>query len=89
MAFLKRVFGAAGSKPKPEGQPEPAAGSTAADEAPEDEEARELELLRAEAMRLDNDLLQRQLRYVDRSWVPPREGGDRRADDADRATGEG
>jgi hypothetical protein len=51
-----------------------------------DEEARYRALMRAEAIRLDDDLLQRQLRFADRAWVPPREGGERRADDADGRT---
>ncbi len=46
-----------------------------------DEAARERELLLAEARRLDDDLIQRQLRYADRSWTPPAQGGERRADD--------
>ena len=31
--------------------------------------------------RLDDELIQRQLRYADRSWTPPAQGGERRADD--------
>ena len=46
-----------------------------------DEAERERELLLAEARRLDDDLIQRQLRYADRSWTPPPQGGVRRADD--------
>jgi ABC-2 type transport system ATP-binding protein len=34
--------------------------------------------------RLD-ELRQRQLRYADRAWTPPRQGGERRADDEDAA----
>jgi len=45
-----------------------------------DERAYELDLLRAEQSRLD-DLRQRQLRYADRAWTPPSQGGERRADD--------
>lgn len=72
MSFLKRLFGGG----EPPATP-PADGSpSAADEA-----ARERELLLAEARRLDDDLIQRQLRYADRSWTPPSQGGDRRADD--------
>jgi len=43
------------------------------------EAARELDLLRADAARLNDPLLQRQLRFADRSWTPPAEGGSRRA----------
>jgi hypothetical protein len=74
MSFFKRLFGG-GESPVA-----PAADETrsAADEA-----ARERELLLAEARRLDDDLIQRQLRYADRSWTPPPQGGERRADDED------
>jgi hypothetical protein len=47
-----------------------------------DERAYELDLLRGEQERLD-ELAQRQLRYADYAWEPPRQGGDRRADDTD------
>jgi hypothetical protein len=39
-------------------------------------------LARAEQDRLD-DLSQRQLRYAAYAWQPPRQGGERRADDDD------
>ena len=47
------------------------------------EAARELDLLRADAARLNDPLLQRQLRFADRSWTPPAEGGSRRAGEGD------
>jgi hypothetical protein len=72
MSFLKRLFG--GGEPATT-QPVDEAQSAA------DEAARERELLLAEAHRLDDDLIQRQLRYADRSWTPPTQGGERRADD--------
>ena len=46
-----------------------------------EEAAYERELLRAEAARLGDELLERQLRFADRSWTPPAQGGPRRADD--------
>ena len=50
---------------------------------PDDEErAHELELARFEQARSD-DLMRRQQRYADRSWTPPAQGGERRAEDAD------
>jgi hypothetical protein len=52
------------------------------DEIAAEERTRELELLRDEQARLD-ELVLRQQRYADRSWVPPRQGGERRAEDAD------
>jgi hypothetical protein len=84
MAFLRRWFpgrardhgGTAGGTAVPKGPTD--SGST-----PEpDERDRERELLRAEAERLD-ELQQRQLRYADRAWTPPAQGGERRADDED------
>ena len=69
-----------------------ASGAGGAADAPgspagEDEAERERRLLREEGERLDDDLIQRQLRYADRSWVPAAQGGERRADD--RENGEG
>jgi hypothetical protein len=73
MAFLKRLFG---------GSPRPASTGVEPDvTSPFDEAARERELLLEEARRLDDDLIQRQLRYADRAWTPPPQGGTRRADD--------
>ena len=73
MSFLKRLLG----------------GASADDATPErtpaellaDEQERDRELLLAEARRMDDDLIQRQLRYADRSWTPPAQGGTRRSDD--------
>jgi hypothetical protein len=73
VSFLRRLFGGPADEPEP--TPDPG-------EADADERARELELLRGEQARLD-DLRQRQLRYADRAWTPPPQGGDRRADDPD------
>ena len=66
------------------------APSQAADEltAYEAERQYELELAREEARRLD-ELQQRQLKYADRSWTPPRQGGERRADDEEAGSAEG
>jgi hypothetical protein len=61
--------------------------ATSAADPDADERKRERELLRAEAERLD-ELQQRQLRYANRAWTPPPQGGERRADDED-AAGEG
>jgi hypothetical protein len=78
MGFLKRFFGGGGSEPD---------GPTDTDRADPgdidaDERARDLELARGEQDRLD-ELRQRQLRYADYAWQPPRQGGERRADDED------
>jgi hypothetical protein len=74
VSFLKRLFG---GESKDAGNTQPAASSS---EIAADEQAHELEILREEARRLD-ELQQRQLRYADRAWTPPAQGGDRRADD--------
>jgi hypothetical protein len=81
VGFLRRFRGGA-----PDPEPEagvPASGDDEGDGMPtaEDEVARDRELMREESRRLDDDLLQRQMRYADRSWTPPAQGGPRRADD--------
>lgn len=90
MSFLRRLFGggdeAAASTADAEAasgleQPEP---EVDADEA---ERRHELEVLRAEAERLDS-LRQRQLRYASHAWTPPSQGGERRADDEDASARE-
>ena len=93
MDALRRLFG--GSSPAPERDEDAGAaidsGSPDASSSPEEldaeERARELELLRAEQERLD-DLVLRQQRYADRSWVPPTQGGPRRSDDGEDDKGE-
>ena len=80
MGFLKRLFGGAGAR---------SGDSTTSDPAePVDVDAaerdRDLELARGEQDRLD-ELSQRQLRYAKYAWQPPRQGGDRRADDDESA----
>jgi hypothetical protein len=57
------------------------------DDVDAEERARELELLRGEQERLD-ELIVRQQRYSDRSWVPPSQGGTRRSDDGEASPGE-
>jgi hypothetical protein len=75
MSFLKRLFGTDGSAPAEAAAPvDPAA-------AQDEENARDRELMRGEAERLDDELIQRQMRYADRAWTPPAQGGTRRADD--------
>jgi hypothetical protein len=75
MSFLKRLFGGDGSTPA--GSVTPVDPATALDE----ENARDRELMRDEAQRLDDELIQRQMRYADRAWTPPAQGGTRRSDD--------
>ena len=75
MSFLRRLLGGDAREPEPEA---PSSADLVADE-----QERERELLRADAARLDDDLIQRQMRYADRSWTPPAQGTDRRADEAE------
>jgi hypothetical protein len=84
MGFLKRLFGGAGS-----GSGHPTT-SDPADPVDIDaaERARDLELARGEQDRLD-ELSQRQLRYADYAWQPPKQGGERRADDDDKTQNPG
>lgn len=49
-------------------------------DADEEERLHERELMLLENERLD-DLRRRQLKYADRAWTPPAQGGDLRADD--------
>jgi hypothetical protein len=76
MDKLRRLFG--GGDPLTSREITPADPSSIA----ADERAYELDLLRDEQDRLD-ELAQRQLRYAEYSWEPPRQGGERRAEDAD------
>ena len=78
MSFLRRLLGGDPKEPK-----EPAAPAPSSADLVAEEQERERELLRADAARLDDDLIQRQMRYADRSWTPPAQGTDRRSDDAE------
>jgi hypothetical protein len=75
VSFLRRLFA---REPEQASDPEPVEATD------DDERALELELARSEQARLD-DLQQRQLRYAHHAWTPPAQGGERRADDEDRA----
>ena len=77
MGFLRRLFGGDGSDAPGGEAGDVLAGSATIDE---EERARELELARFDQERV-SDLVRRQQRYAARSWTPPPEGGDRRADD--------
>jgi hypothetical protein len=89
MGFLRRLLGGdRGANASPDeaggdqGSDEPAGPADVDDE----ERVRELELARFEQDRTD-DLVRRQQRYADRSWTPPAQGGERRADDGEKASG--
>lgn len=84
MGFLRRLLGGTdASDDAPGDLPAPAASPPTAADLVAEEQERERELLREDALRLDNELIQRQLFYADRSWTPPAQGGTRRADDED------
>jgi hypothetical protein len=87
MGFLRRFLGAGRESERRGGADADADrpdGRTDVDEPvdpDEAERAHELELARFEQERTD-DLVRRQQLYADRSWTPPAQGGERRADDA-------
>lgn len=81
MSFLRRVLGGGGERPARDAASD--AASPGRTDPVADEIERDRRLLREEAERLDDALIQRQLRYADRAWVPPVQGGSRRADDAE------
>jgi hypothetical protein len=94
MGFLRRLLGGGAPSDAAPAAPNPATETIDGADAPPPpdparpvdldaaERAYELDVLREEGARLD-DLTQRQLKYARYSWQPPRQGGDRRADDAD------
>jgi hypothetical protein len=87
MGLLRRLFGGGATDANPDrdasaADPEGALEAPTAAEVDAEERARELELLREEQERLD-ELVLRQQRYADRSWVPPAQGGTRRSDDGE------
>ena len=79
MGFLRRLLG--GDRPADRSPDDVDADGAPAD-LDEEERAHDLELARFEQDRTD-DLVRRQQRYADRSWTPPAQGGERRADDGD------
>jgi hypothetical protein len=78
VGFLRRLLGGS-SEPDDAARAQTPPVDAATAEA--DEAEREREILRADQARLNDELLQRQLRYADRSWTPPAQGGTRRSDD--------
>jgi len=83
MGFLKRLLGGGSTESGKAAAVDAGSASGSGDPAL-DEIERDRVLLREEALRLNDDLIQRQLRYADRSWTPPPQGGTRRAEDGDR-----
>ena len=80
MERLRRLFGGGAEPASAESKP------ADPDAIAADERAYELDLLRGEQERLD-ELAQRQLRYAEYAWEPPRQGGERRAEDSDEPGG--
>ena len=80
MSFLRRLLGG-GDRDDSADHPSAAPSDPATADA--EERAHELELARFDQERID-DLIRRQQRYADRSWTPAAQGGERRADDADK-----
>jgi hypothetical protein len=76
VSFLRRLLGGSGPREAPDAEPEQTPAELLADE-----QERDRQLLRAEAERMDDDFLQRQMRYADRAWTPPAQGGTKRSDD--------
>ena len=93
MGLIRRLLG--GGRPSDAAPDPPTDAADAADtadtagaadpaEVDAAEREHELDVLREEQARLD-DLAQRQLKYARYSWQPPPQGGERRADDTDKA----
>jgi hypothetical protein len=86
MGFVRRLFGGSSKAPDEDASTAPDAPDAAppaeAPDADAAERAYELELARSEQDRLD-ELARRQLRYAEYAWQPPKQGGERRADDED------
>jgi hypothetical protein len=83
MGFLRRIFGGgrgSGDDVTTSGLDDDGANGSIEPDA--EERQHELDVLRAEAERLD-ELTQRQLKYAEHAWQPPFQGGERRADDPD------
>ena len=85
MGFLRRVFGGRrGNDPDEASAGVKHESEDGSVEPDVEDREHELDLLRAEAERLD-ELAQRQLKYAHHAWQPPAQGGELRADDADRS----
>lgn len=90
MSFLRRLLGGADDGAKPPASPAGQAGPRPSATTVEDDEAeRDRAILREDAARLSDDLLARQLRYADRKWTPPAQGGPQRSGDAAADNNEG
>jgi hypothetical protein len=82
MSFLRRLLGGSEGAETNGSTAEKAEPPPTSAQLEDAERQYELDLAREEARRM-SDLQQRQLKYSDRAWTPPRQGGERRADDED------
>jgi hypothetical protein len=87
MGILRRLFGGGNERHHPARETDVEDTAPTDEDVDAEERTRELELLRGEQARLD-ELVLRQQRYADRSWVPPSQGGTRRSDDGEGSAGE-
>jgi hypothetical protein len=87
MGFLRRILGGGRGNADETTAGFDHDGEDGSVEPDSEERQHELDLLRSEAERLD-ELTQRQLKYADHAWQPPDQGGERRADDVDRSSGQ-
>ena len=83
MSFLRRLLGGDDEGVAATNGTEPSVDAVDPVDDAETERIHERELARAEMERLD-ELRLRQLKYADKAWTPPAQGGERRADDEDR-----
>lgn len=85
MSFLRRLLGGGDDDtPRRAETNGTQPGSAPEIDADEAERLHERDVLMSENERLD-DLRRRQLKYADKAWTPPAQGGERRADDEDAA----
>jgi hypothetical protein len=82
MGFLRRIFGGGGDSGDDVTTPGLDHDEDGSPEADTEERNHELDVLRAEAERMD-ELTRRQLKYAHYAWQPPPQGGEQRADDGD------
>lgn len=84
MSFFRRLLGGGDEEATNGAKPPVDTDGVDLVDANEAERLHERDLLRSENERLD-ELKRRQLKYADRAWTPPAQGGERRADDEDKS----
>lgn len=86
MEFLRGIFGRGRERADDDAPADLDERAGASPQSDLEERQHELDVLRAEAERLD-ELTQRQLKYSAYSWQPPDQGGERRSDDGEGSSG--